>query len=819
MIEMNHTVEFESIRGTIALNSLADDIRKEMSKRWPKVNFDASEWRINTHYQTTLLDVFFDTSIRTFESLDHFYILALRCIVGRMALEGKIKTSRATLKAWILLQHQAVPLFHLRIHHLAGLERTVVSRASPTSAATALMNLTRLGVLLDELARLKVIGPIGWSPSADTKASLRQSVEQWRLKAKVRKPIELLDRQIEGLSDATTAMLSNDERLSNEDRSAIAVANLLMCAPSRINEPLCMRVTDRYTIEEYAKAPDFDDRGKLFQAHQLLLMKGSKGADWTGKPILNFMIALADICWNKILNFGQRSRMLLKYYEENPARLYLPPDLEYLRGTWITKEALWKIINLSTSEPKPGDGVWNTLAKPTKDEPIAVVMIDNPRTHRSDGQRNTFSKIPALPWAFVEKALIKRVRERISAMRRVTAESRYEGPMSEMLMLVDVVNSPYLPQSWSGNRVRSRLKTPLWAARENCDPSVFIKLGIQITRGDTLVDCYIEPHDIRRWLTTKALDARERLSDALINKWANRLNISQLDYYDMRTSDQKAAQSSIPIPQELQSISNGLAALEGIEKEYGLSTGISVAHGDGSVITDIDSVLQATESRPVARSSNQIIILYPNRFGVCLHQHHETVCRAYNGCADGCNEQLTVKGHFPTNDEWRRREELNNRGIVNQLEALITARQRDISDDPATLDAHLLTLVSGTNVQTMAGELISRFHEIKDRIRDVSFRNELEAAFVSTGIVKRLDDPAIPGGSLIRYHNPSKHAAPGFERAIEVQLGGRQVIQQKTQRFYQEHPELSPMPLGLKDESHLIGDQADDEWEEDERAA
>lgn len=816
---MNQTVDFEFVRSTTALNALVAEIRLEMSKRWPKVNFDASEWRINTHYRTTLLDVLFGPSVRAFESLDYSYMLALRCLVGRIALEGKIKTSRATLDAWKLLQHQNIPLSHLRLHHLVALEGAVVSRASPTSAATALMNLTRLGVLLEELSRLKIIGSIGWSPSANTKGSLRQSVEQWRLKTKTRKPIELLDRQIEGLSDATMAMLSNDERLSNEDRSAIAVANLLMCAPSRINEPLCMRVTDRYTIEDYAKAPDCDDRGKLFQAHQLLLMKGSKGADWTGKPILNFMIALANICWDSLLSFGRRSRMLLKHYEDNPARLYLPPELEHLRGSWITKESLWAITQLSSQKPNKDGGIWNTLAKPKRGEPTAVVMIDNPRTHRSDGQRNNFSKIPALPWTFVENFLLARIRERILSMRRVTAQSRYEGKMSEMLMLLDVEASPYLPQAWSGNRVRSRLKTPPWAAKENCDPSVFIKLGLKITRGDSLVDCYIEPHDIRRWLTTKALDARERLSDVLINKWANRLDISQLDYYDMRTSDQKTKQSSIPIPRELQSISNGLAALEGIEKEYGLTTGIAVAHGEGSAITDIDSVLQATESRPVARSGNQIIILYPNRFGVCLHQHHETVCRSYNGCAEGCNEQLTVKGHFPTNEEWRRREELNNRGIVNQLESLITARQRDIPDEPAALDAHLLTLVSGANVQTMAQELISRFHEVKDRIRDVSFRNELEAAFVSTGIVKRLDDPAIPGGSLIRYHNPSKHAAPGFERAIEVQLGGRQVSQQMTLRFYQKHPELAPTSLGLKDESHLISDQVDDDWEEDERAA
>jgi hypothetical protein len=334
-----------------------------------------------------------------------------------------------------------------------------------------------------------------------------------------------------------------------------------------------------------------------------------------------------------------------------------------------------------------------------------------------------------------------------------------------------------------------------------------------------LVDCYLEPHDTRRWLTTQALKARERLSDVLINKWANRMDITQLAAYDLRTAEQKAHQIEVPVPQELQSITTGLKDLEGIEIQYGLHADIVVAQGDALAVTSVDAVVQATENRPVARSGNQIIILYPNRFGVCLHQHHETPCRAYSACSEGCNEQLTVKGHLPTNEEWRKQDELNNRSIINQLQALITARRRAVADDPAMLDAHLLTLVKGMDVPAMAEELVQRFHEIKDQIQDLSFRNELEAAFVARGVVVRLDDPCVPSGALIKYHNPCKHAAPGYERAIEAQCGGREEMVRQDALFHQKYPELAPRALGLEDQRHLFesGDGDDDGEEEYEQ--
>lgn len=826
---MNEILDLDLVRSGQALQAMAEQCRHDMKQRWPDIDFAADVWPIHTLYNTTMLDVRFGPAITDFVGVDTSYLLACRCLVSRAALEGKIKSSRYTLRAWRLLHRQALPLVALGRHHIIDLEEATVKEARPALASLVFNDLKQLGRMLDELAHLGVVRHLAWGPSALTKSTLRKISVQWQKERKTNKSIDVLDRQIEGLSDATQAMLLCDGRLSTIDRSAIALANILMCAPSRINEPLCLRINDRYTIEDYATRPNGDESGQLFKAHQLLFMKGSKGADWSGKPVLNFMTALSDLCWNIILELGQRSRNLLKYYEHHPDRLYLPPELEHLRGNVVSKSALWKITNLANREPNEKEissinsGVWDTFLKRHKDVPNATTVIENPRSYRSNGRKNHYPKATVLTWQAVENYLLERVRERMDSMRWVTSDNRYRGPLSEMLMLVDPDRTPYLPQAWADKPFCARLKSPAWRMKANHEKSVFIKLGLKMTKGCDLVDCYIEPHDIRRWLTTTALDARERLSDVLINKWANRINVAQLAAYDLRTAEQKANQVALPVPQELQSITTGLEALEGIENEYGLRTEIAVAHGDGLAVTSVDAVMQATENRPVARSSNQLIILYPNRFGICLHQHHETPCRLYAGCAQGCNEQLTVKGHLPTNKEWRREEDLTNRSIINQLQALITARQRGVADDPATLDAHLLTLVKGMDVRTIADELIERFHEIKEQVRDLSFRNELEAAFVSRGIVSRLDDPVVPNGALIKYHNPSKHAAPGYERALEAQCGGRDEMHRQSALLHQQYPELAPSTLGLKDESHLLfsddDDDDDDEKEKDEQAA
>lgn len=421
-----------------------------------------------------------------------------------------------------------------------------------------------------------------------------------------------------------------------------------------------------------------------------------------------------------------------------------------------------------------------------------------------------------MAWSDLEPFLLERVKEAMDEIRRVTPNNHYQGRLSKMLMLFDSEKLPYLPDSIKYASLARRLhqtenhKTPR-IGRHRSDwkpePTLFEKLGIKMVVNDSVQTAYIDTHDPRRWLTTQALDSG--LSDVLTNKWANRININQLKSYDLRSAKRKAEQAAMPEVKELMDMTQGLQRLGAFEEEFGLKTQIVVVGDANIAVTSMNEIMQATEDRPVARTSNQILILYPQRYGACLHQHHERPCRSYK-CVP-CNEGVVVKGHLPSNERIRKDADLIFRNIVNQLEPLIIARERKLADSPETLDEHILTLVrEGLNPEEMTKDLISRFHEIKDQIPDLSFANKLHDAFVLTGFVERLDDESIPSGALIKYHNPSYHAAPGHERALEARHGGRAELKASREAFELQYPQFALTNSNKQDQRDLLEPDEDD---------
>lgn len=790
-----------------ALQRWVETCRMAMTMRWPAIKFEADAWPLKTLYGTRLLDVYFERIGEMFIEQDESFLLTFRCLMAEMAMAAKVKTWKSAYEGWCVLKGLGRPLATLTRHDLLRIEDNTVRAATPSTGLRAAAKLSILSRMLETAASKGVIAPVPWSPSQESRAKLKALEVQRGKLFKQRKSIDVLDRKIEAFSDVTAAMLQKDPRLTENERSAIASINMLMCAPARINEPLCMQTTSRIQIENYSERPRQSTTGDLFQAHQLLLMKGSKGADWSPKPVLSFMVKLADACWEVIIKNGQRSRMLLKHYENSPDRLFLPPDLEHLRGNPLERASMWQIVNLTSRTPSKKEvagicarGVWDQLTKPHDGRaPVSPIKVANPRTHDVMGRPNTRKKIEVLPWSVAESLLLKKVRDRMAAMRRVTTTITYEGRLSEMLMLVDSPYSPYLPDAWSDASLRAHLKTTPNRAKAGKCRSVFVKLGLKMEADGQLVDCGLDPHDTRRWLTTHALNSPERLSDVLINKWAGRLNLNQMSAYDLRNDDQKAEQSGMPVPHVLESMSKSITELQELTHAKGLNTHFLAAHGDGLAVTDMQSMRKFTEEMPVARNGSEIIILTPTWFGVCFHQHAEMPCRSYKNC-DRCSKQATCKGFLPTDEAWRTRASQTNQLICSELERHITEHNRGIADDTGAFEAHLLGQLNGLDASSMTRELIDQFQEIKGRIRDPNFKRRLEQAYVAHTVVQLLDDPKIPSGALIAYHNPDMHEAPGHERAMEARLGPPKVREQKLHAFHEKHPELAPSALSPKDE-------------------
>lgn len=352
------------------------------------------------------------------------------------------------------------------------------------------------------------------------------------------------------------------------------------------------------------------------------------------------------------------------------------------------------------------------------------------------GQR--WRNIDYLPWVDVENLLLKKVHDAINRCRRVTTLNHYQGDLAKMLMLFDSGDLPaFLPGFTSYSSVQECIKGTKRAKKNRpSTPSLFEKLNITMPVDGIIRFAEMDSHDPRRWLTTMALRHGEKLSDVIINKWANRSKLSQLKVYDFRTAESIAAAASMPQVEqlkELADLSNGLTAIEKLEEQFGLQTTLVTAHDAGVAVTSLEAVAQAVEDRPVARTNRGIIVIYPQRYGICLHQHHEKPCRNFSNelsvsCLT-CDEAVQQKGHIPTNDAVR---DVNNKLfniIVSHLKNLALTHNRNVADDPALLGEHMLMLVekglSPLGIEQLANELIANFQEANHLLKDRRLANAL----------------------------------------------------------------------------------------------
>lgn len=822
---MNAPNEFQRVQRRKALDDWLADQKRRMNLRFPLIDFDSDHWPIKTLYKTDQRDWYFSEPFADFADKDLSYRDALRCFVAETVIAGKPKSlSFATLGYRLLARPTPHSLLDLTLKDLRQIEADCLhdARKNPACARVVGSTLSSLEKrFLPQLAAKDVLPRLGFSIRAEVKAELRK-IHLAHKRQRNAGQGDQLDRKMEAFNDAFNALIANpldrDGKpvLSNMDREAICAGVILMCAPSRINEPLCMSIDDHITIDDYAAAT-IGKTNTLHDTHKLLLMKGSKGAQWSAKPVLHFMIDALDYSINIVREQGERSRRLVEWYQKNPTTLYLPPELEHLRGQVVSMRRLAQILHMTlTPSFNQVRGHTGAHFRELKDR---VFRGPNPDMLARTGSKTFQPLVNLLAWADVERFLLEKVHDAIAACRRVTGLNYYQGDLSKMLFLYDGDEVPFQPQAITYKKIKTRFKQTASDKKFTRPPTLFQKLAITMPVGGKIQIAEIDTHDPRRWLTTQALIHGENLSNALINKWANRLSLAQLRNYDKRSPEIKAAQAAMPEARELTEltdISNGLAAVEKLEDQFGLSTAIVTAHDAGIAMTSMDAVTEAIENRPVARSSRGIIIIYPQRFGVCFHQHHEKPCRNYSNdlaasCVT-CDEAASVKGHIPTNDEIRKLADQLFGSILRHLENLALTHNRGIADDPAALGEHMLTLVEkGLDRVTMvqlATHLIDNFHQINRLLKDRQLAHRLLQAFVARGVVRNLDDPNVTSGALIKFHNPTQHAEPLLEIALDAH-GGREQVERDEKALVAKYPQLAPKALGLTDQRHLIAPDDD----------
>ncbi len=779
----------------------------------------------------------------------------------------------------------------LRVDHLIAPGVTMLGRTAFNNRTGLLALNEAIGVL----QKAKCISPMHARLSHEV-SDLLTAIEKQQGKAFRKGKARELEPGIAALSDAITAMADGDRRLSQIQEAVLCVMGIKMCAPSRINEVLAMSIHDRLrAVDDYAQEPGEDGDSTAISEAQLVyrshaeiketsvpnamdplpntvLMKGSKGAKWGAKPLLDFMLVMFNWCFDHLMEMGARSRMLVKHYENHPNMLYLPHDLEHLRGKPLTciqigrimlldgdlgadedvfkvKVAATKYASQCVQRALRNSGLMFTLAeRPDLADKIVddrVSFIES-LTSKSPASSNRGMEVDAqkvrkfnktstnteyCEWPDVEKELLRRVHETMHSLRWVTTGTQYKGRLSTMLILFDDLcrNPAYLPGALSSADVNARLKSTKNSGKGKPRQTVFEALDLKmpiLSEDGTMVEivpAYCRPHDPRRWLTTMALrHSGSELSRLLINLWANRLDVTQLKAYDYLSLEEKAAMTAQAVPDGMhpsrvnEHDDLNLMLKDELIGAYKLKTQ-SIGVGLHAIrVTTMYAIHSAEMNHPVAKAGGKVILIFPTPYGICLHQHFERGCTNYRGCGSGCSSQRLVKGHVPTNENSRKLSIQLHNVIVAQVRRLILARNRRVVHDLDKLDEHLGRMIrQHKEAEEIASRLIADFLEIKDLIKDAAFKADLEDAYAFKGMVERLDNPEVTSGAVIRYDNPERHGSPEIERTIEA-LGGRNALDQEVKTFiegrdYMRLVNRSANETDFNDAEDVNEDDIDDE--------
>lgn len=360
------------------------------------------------------------------------------------------------------------------------------------------------------------------------------------------------------------------------DRVVTSVAALMCSAPDRINEVLGL--------------PEACEHEEIHEGNTVLGLRywTSKGAPPMVKWVLPAMTGVVKEAIGRLREITQSARDIAHWYEDHPTSLYLPPDLENLRGRPDLSMREVMVIAFENGDKKDG-AAWCKEAK------IPTTKI---------GGMNYAD------FADVEKALLKLLPRGFPVMDPETGLAYSEALCvikrqqlaTKKVTFRGVIAA--IPQSFISDNLGGR--------SEHRFPSVFDRLGFFEVDGSRVL---IRTHQFRHYLNTLAQQGG--LSELDIAKWSGRADIRHNSAYN-HVSDRD--------------LQTKLIALKGEDDE------------------SFGTLVQQTRVSPVARARFSELGLpaaHTTDFGYCAHDFAMSPCQLHADCMN-CNEQVCVKGEERT---------------------------------------------------------------------------------------------------------------------------------------------------------------------------
>lgn len=361
------------------------------------------------------------------------------------------------------------------------------------------------------------------------------------------------------------------------DPSDVIVASLmaiLCAAPERVNEVLRLTVDSEVTHLE-------PGHGDLIYGLRWFPSKGAKPqVKWTVKS----MADVVQRAFGKMIKISAPARAVAAWYEANPDRIFLPADLEHLRGQeWLTMTELGDVL---FADPVAGSvlNLW------CENHGVQVLVRGATRQVRFDAVQRVV--LAMLPTGFP------------------IADPEHRLPYSQLLFLVrrnELHKSRAVYRCMftrpCTNDINSRL-----SGKSHLSKSIFEKFGFREQDGRPIS---ATTHQIRHYLNTLAqLGGLSQLDIAL---WSGRSKVAENNVYDHVSGRDVLAmvRSAVGAPGQTK---GPLARLTGVKLlERGEFARLKV---------------------PTAHTTD---------FGYCIHDYSMLPCQAHQDCLN-CDEHVCVKG-------------------------------------------------------------------------------------------------------------------------------------------------------------------------------
>ena len=449
------------------------------------------------------------------------------------------------------------------------------------------------------------------------------------------------------------------------DRVVTAFVTLAMFAPSRASEILSLPVNCIRHVQS--------DEGEMMG----LAWDPAKG----GMPMTKFAASeqfesLATETIGFLLELGASARKAALWYSQNPGQLYLPENLEHLRGKPITLYEASKIMGKETAIHSSRASRYGLVKTGEK--------TSDP-SRRSDPNGHWAG---LFEFASLEKYVITKLPEIFPILDGSTGLKWHEA----LFVLPENVLSPNaetllnVPAVFSSNQINNQLGANPGGV------TIFSRNGKMQRDGSPMA---ITTHGFRHLLNTLAQS--KHLSESLIAFWSGRKDIRQNEWYDH-------------LPQE--------AFIEAYLKLGDNVGGLSSGEALGDKLHSLIASHGLTEQEAMGI---ELGALSATRFGLCKHDYALTPCPLDKDCSN-CSEHVFVKGDSRHKAEAELQFKIHKNAVSAATAALAGgepgasrwlkqnqprmerwALVLEKMSDPTILDGTMITLPPPKNTQSKTG--------------------------------------------------------------------------------------------------------------------